>query len=405
MGKESTKSVISPDFFLNLERENLELTVGSLDISVLSTRADLILPEERATIRKARKAYGIWGGNSKLEGLLEDPFDNFEPLSSQANYLTYHFIATIHDASKQEPQKTVTMRMIHTLREEVPVPEDFTIWLIQNKLTATQTTLDQYIRENPEFFRSRTVTNDFMYPAVISRLGTIDGKDAQINPDRRILTPVAFAAIQLAAGKVCQSNFIAAQLRPELKEKYLSVTGSEGEKVMLGFTPTLETLGLDKSNKMVLDNSNPTVHELKTHFPGYWLNEALFRDFIFRCVNEAAIPISFFRQPLNALLESDSQRLSDEIIELIQRFTQSKYAKLSDKEKTDLLTTITDSRFARHLVPLVNNSRIGAISRKDFHQQMLQQSGDGPYSVLMDVDQWVASANNVLQVASERLKS
>lgn len=392
---------LTPDISPGIGRHTSELAVGPLGISVLATSANSIRPEERQVIRQARYAYEKWGGNSKLETVLEDPYDGYELTSTMPSYLTYHFIAWVKDDSGKDPQKIVTMRMIHTINESAQPPDDFTIWLMQNNLTGSQATLDRYIREHPEIFRSRSNPDTFAYPAAISRLGTIDAKDLRSNPHRRIMTPTAFAAIQLVAGQVCQSNFIAAQLRPELKEKYLSVSDREGSKAMMGFTPTLETLGLDLTHKMVLDNSNPTVRELKTHFPGYWLNEALFKDFIFKQFTEGQLPLSAFIPSLKALLKYDSERLSSETVEAINQSFAKNAATLTPEQIDNLLGVITDARFARHLVPLFNNKRIVSLPKSEFQNRMMEASGDGPYPVLMDVNKWMASAKNLLKVASQ----
>lgn len=406
----------SPDRNLIDGHQKMEFDIGSMHLSVLTIRAESITSEERQKIRNARKSYVKWGGNSSLEEVLEDEFDGFDNRGQNSDYGTYHFIATIsgdsstdireEDLFPKPAQKIVTMRMVQVLNPNAVPPEDYTIWLIRNNLTGSEVTLDRYIREHPEQFRKRDTPDSYMYPATISRLGTMDGTDVKSYPQRRMMTPIAFAGIQLAAGKVCDSNLIGAQLRPELREDYLSINGSNGEKTVMGFKHTQDTIGLTRDNSMILDNSNPTVQKYKTHFLGYWLNGSQFRHFINKCVSDGTVPTTSLRAAFSLLLEKDSERIerNPELFQLLQTALKGSLSTLTPIEESQLITLITDPRFARHLVPLINSEYVGNLPGQEFQRLMIEESGDGPYPALMEIDQWVSSAENLLQVASGELR-
>jgi hypothetical protein len=171
---------------------------------------------------------------------------------------------------------------------------------------------------------------------------------------------------------------------------------------MLDFTHVERTLGLPHGS-MMLNNADPSVQHLKTHAPGYWVNNAVAAaEFQQLCMDDQ------IRQ--EDLMGACEQALADGVIRDNEVFLFKKLVHndaLSKSELAHIVEILTTSRCFKYLVPFINHAeepeenetKVTAATLRDI---MINQAGDGPYPLLVTPQAWRNDAWNLLKAVKAK---
>ena len=401
--------VIDQDLGITLKefpggRRIFEMGVGSLGtIRVLDSPATALTESEWEIILRARDSYRImWGGDSTIDNIKQDPFDGRPPYHTQ--YLTRHQLAEAYVPDYGYiilTNRKVTHNPYYTPMMS-DLFDDIRFWKVHDNSNGTDFPLwniylNYFEKQAKEFPKSA-----HQRAAAISRTGRIwelAGTSTQVARD---LAATAWAMMQVAVTYQDDHDIIVCQLCDEFQQVVLAVEDADGKKTMLDFTRTQDKLGLDSQFKLVLDRDNPYLQEHILTFPGYWTNNDDLRTLLFNLAAQGKLTFSDYQAACRNLLNSsDFRSLKIDEQPVIARVTEGS---IDPDNFLPLLGILTKPRNCKYLIPLINTQ--GKINDDldgdQFRQYILQEVGDGPFSSTLIPKDWETSAKNLLQVAKNK---
>jgi hypothetical protein len=350
-------------------RRLLEMDIGEGILKVSEIPGASMTEEEWTIIQFAREAYSkMWGGNSASETIKQDPFDGLE---SDSPYITHHYIGQVCIPGV-EP-RFITMRKVRFNPEAINFPtppDDGSFWQVVNKNTGCRESLWNYIVNNG---------TDSINIAAISRTGTHPYRVRSATPIERDRNAIAFAGIQVLAAEKGTSDYFICQLCQEFQTDVLSIEDIYGERVMLDFARTQDTLNFPPELELGLDIQNPHVRQVKALFPGYWVD------------GEGTTQI------INQLLALDHLSIYD-LQEALLRATEEFPNIQSKADNNGLIRTLTNPLYFKYLIPLIKANR-------ELRELLVDEVKERPFSSTLIVANWRKSAEKLLAAAKEKYQS
>lgn len=318
-------------------------------------KGNLIPTQVVEQIQKARESYfRAWGGSEALNKELSwDEIDGREA--------THHFIARLPDSS------VITMRateiFAHELEDASKLPIDLTGWTVE--LNDSKIPLLDIIKTRYRLFppSSHILT-------VISRgASTSNGNRPEFFRD---MTAAAFADINQRVARQSLEADIICELQPALQNTIFAIQ-HQGQNHTLDFIPTANSIGLPEGAKAVLNRQSLTIQDLIRFYPGYWSN---YSDTI--CVVEQ-------------LLNENSPASVD----LQTQLSQALGTRVTTENLRSLLSGPTKMKA---LIPLLSKPN------NQLFDQILNQSGDGPFSALIPGESWLESCRHMLDIYEQKYR-
>lgn len=349
-------------------RRTLSLDIGAGVVRAVEIPGPAMSPAEWELIQLARDAYArMWGGDSEVKSVDQDPFDGLDPNDP---YQTYHYIGQVDIPGAAS--RIITMRKVNLKPgacAEVLPPDDATFWLAQNVLSGERIPLWELLMEAVEC-PSKI--------AAISRTGTYPYRQRGRTPIEQERNGIAFAAIQVLATQGHSDAYFICQLCPEFQNRVHSVEDSLGRRISLDFTRTEETFNLPPEWQVTLNNKNTAVQEVKTFYPGYWVD------------GKAAAWV------LRQLIQNGTltyQELSRALKDVPGKITAApKETTLALDEMIDFLTKPINFKY---LIPVIKRHKI-------LRHQLIHEAAGRPYSATLIPRLWRQSALNLLNAARKK---
>jgi hypothetical protein len=214
--------------------------------------------------------------------------------------------------------------------------------------------------------------------AAISRTGTYPYRLRGRTPFEQERNAIAFAAIQVLTTRQDAHTYFICQLCREFQNRVHSLDDGQGQQVMLDFARTEGTLNLPADWQVKLNNDNPGVQEVKTFFPGYWIEGQSAAQVMRDLLQHGGLP----EQDLRLAWPDRAEELTT---------TETGGA----PEVNDLIDFLTKPRYFKHLIPLLKKN-------DSLRDRLIHEAADRPYSATLVPELWGQSALNLLGVAREK---
>lgn len=417
------------------KRRSLRMSVGPMDVEVWGIPASQMGEEDWGLFKQARGSYNsMWGGNSLLDRIEEDPFDGIGVTNVQ--FKTDHYYAVIGDSL--EPPKTLTLRKVSFVAarkvdtetsdfNKLILPDDVTFWQVKDVDTGQAIPFWSILRSYSNI-GGTVISNSAasrLRLASLSRTGTYPYNIEEREEMQRERSGIAFAAMEILATDHDRNEFFVSQLCPEFRERVLSLRMVDGNLIMPAFYRSEDILNLPKNLKFELNNGNRDVYEHKTHFPGYWLDSALAKKVLLNLLEQGKLNPADFKTALDNVLVScvgarEQTRLFKDLIKvglmdtkipptlpyvrsIFDRFTQPDNA---GQPIDCLMTFLSHSRYFKYLEPVILKDGFinDRLTGEELRWLLVHQAGDGPYSSTTTPQLLRQAAFDLLKAAKEKYR-
>ncbi len=373
---------------------------------MLESPARSLRRDELAGIERARRSYGMWGDASRAV-----QWDALDGLTG-GGYDTRHYLAKVRDLA-DESGKVVATRMVRLLPAALTARQRARPHgLLSSDVAWWETTEGEPLWPHLRRYARQLAPRDRHAPlrvASIGRIATWPHGEGERPSRKRERTALAFAAIQLLATTDPTHLAFTIVLCTELPDLVLGITTTGGHRLTPAFPPAAQVLGLPG---LRLNRRLPEVQEHLWRYPGYWLDNDSAADRLREALDVGLVGLGDLQDAFQGIqcqaTVEERERIArvrigivdpvmteEEAREVAAGFRVARPPRFDRaKHHRDLGRVLTWPRYARHLVPLLEE-------RPGLRAHMLQ-AGDGPFCSILTPSTMAVGARALLLAAGRK---